>query len=143
MARIVMIGTWGSLKICDLDEEPPEGLRGAAGSLDRRCAAASQPVASGAGLAGYVAVWPLDGPPPMDGPLTEQDLDGVALTIPVSHVCFICKASTPGLYPDSGLPFFQPWGRGHAWLQECPSCGASVDAARLHRILPMPDLRRR
>jgi hypothetical protein len=29
MARIVVIGTWGSLKFCDLDEEPPEGLRGA------------------------------------------------------------------------------------------------------------------
>jgi hypothetical protein len=140
MARIVAIGTWGSLKICDLDEEPPEGLRGATGSWIGDARRRPSQLQSGAGLAGYVAVWPLDGPPPIDGPLTEQDLDGVALTTPVSHFCFVCMASIPGLYPNGG-PFFQPWTRSHAWLKECPSCGATTDAARLHGMLPMPDRR--
>jgi hypothetical protein len=142
MARIVAIGTWGSLKICDLDEEPPEDLRGAAGSWIGDARRRPSQLQFGAGLASYVAVWPPDGPPPMDGPLTEHDLDGVALTMPVSHVCFICKASIPGLYPDSGLPFFRPWARGHARLKECPSCGAAADAARLQGVLPMPNRRR-
>ena len=138
MARIVAIGMWGSLMVYDLDEEPPDGLLGAGdfwiGDERRR----PSQLRAGAGLAGYVAVWPLDGPPPPDGPLTERDLDGVALTMPVSHACAVCRASVAGLYPDGGAGFFRPWSRSHGWLARCPSCGAGVDAARLHGILPMP-----
>lgn len=139
MARIVAIGTWGSLMVYGLDEEPPDGLRGAGdfwiGDERRR----PSQLRAGTGLAGYVAVWPLDGPPPRDGPLTGRDLAGVALAVPVSHhVCAVCRASVAGLYIDSGAAFFRPWARGHDWLRNCPSCGAAADAARLHGMLPMP-----
>ena len=138
MARIVAIGMWGSLVVYDLDEEPPDGLGGAGdfwvGDERRR----PSQLRIGARLAGYVAVWPLDGPVPRDGPLTERDLDGVILTLPVSHACAVCQASVAGLYHDGGIPFFQPRARSHDWLSNCPSCGATVDAARLHGMVPMP-----
>jgi hypothetical protein len=140
VARIVVVGSWGSLVVYGTGEEPPDGLRGAgdfwAGDERRR----PSQLRAGAVAAGYVAVWPLDGPPPLDGPLKEQDLVGVALAVPASHhVCAACRAGVPGLYADGGTAFFRPWSRKHDWLRNCPSCGASADRARLHGMLPMPD----
>jgi hypothetical protein len=138
VARTVSISTWGSLVVYDPDEGPPDGLRGADEFWNGEERRRPSQLRSAVGLVAYVAVWPLDGPPPGDGPLTERDLDGVALTMPVSNVCFVCQASVAGLYVDGGIPFFQPWDRSHEWLRKCPSCGAFAYDARLTGMLPMP-----
>jgi hypothetical protein len=91
----------------------------------------------------YVAVWPSDGPWPSTGPLTERDLEGVALTSPVAHhVCAACGAVVSGLYAEASVPFFPPRDRTHDWIEVCPSCGVGVDTARLHGLLPLLDRRR-
>jgi hypothetical protein len=139
VVRTVHIGEWGRLVVYDDGEEPPPGLHGAndfwSGDEWRR------PVVlrTGTGDSAYVAVWPTDGPPPSEGRLTERELEGVALAQPVSHhTCARCGAEVPGLYVETGLPFFQPRDRPHNWLRTCPACEADVDEARLHGMLPMP-----
>jgi hypothetical protein len=137
--RTVHIGEWGRLDVYDDNEEPPPGLRGAddfwSGDAHRR------PVLlrTGGSKLPFVAVWPSDGPPPPDGPLTERELEGVALFQPVTHHrCAKCGAEVVSLYVESGLPFFRPYDRPHNWLRSCPSCGAQADAARLQGMLSMP-----
>jgi hypothetical protein len=121
VVRTVRIGEWGSLVVYDLDEEPPDGLHGFDDFWrgdDHRSAVLLR---TGRGPLPYVAVWPSDGPPPSTGPLTERDLEGVALTSPVAHhVCAACGAVVSGLYADAGVAFFPPRDRTHDGTKEGP-----------------------
>ena len=135
MVRQVELGDWGTLVV--YDQEEPEGLHGAErawrGDTRRRPVQLQTKV----GVAAYVAVWPPDRPPPPEGPLTREHLEGVALASPVTHHrCFVCGAGVSGLYVDGGANFFDLWSHPHEWIRACPACGADVTAARLSGMLP-------
>ena len=142
VARAVKLDQWGSLTVYEHDEEPPDGLHGADDFWlgdERRHPA--QLLTTSLCVTAFVAVWPTDQPPPPDGPLTRQDLDGVALTSPVTHHrCFMCSASVVGLFFDGGSDFFRAWEHKHDWLRSCPVCGADVTSSRLSGMLSMPEV---
>lgn len=139
VARTVKLGEWGALTVYDRDEQPPRGLHGTDDYWLGDARRLPVEVQTKVGVVPYVAVWPNDLPPPGDGPLTEAELDGVALTTPVSHHrCFVCGATVAGLYVDTGADFFGLRSHAYDWLQACPSCDTTASVARLTGILPMP-----
>lgn len=138
VVRTAHVGDWGSLDVYEDDDEPPPevGRFRTSWTGDPHRRAVVLRTATGGRLP-LVAVWPSDGPPPVEGPLTAADLEGVVLAQPVSHRCAVCNAEVPGLYVDGGLPFFRPRLRPHDWLAQCPRCGADAAVARLTGMLPI------
>jgi hypothetical protein len=86
----------------------------------------------------YVAVWPTDAVVPdtrSDGPAwTIADIDGVVLTEYTSLHCFACGRHMPGLYLDTGLPFFEDF-RCHPFASGCPLCGADYGESKIRGLM--------